>query len=139
MYLAGLRLAHLELGHSDPIVDESLHLVIRGIRRLQGESCRQRLPITIDLLRTLKQQIRISNYSLLEQRLLWAAFLRVSEFTSSSSDATTLRWSDISLSSSTLTISLRQSKTDPFLQRTHPLHFSDEYFNLSSQGATTIQ
>ena len=73
-YLAGIRLAHLELGHSDPTVDESLRLVIRGIRRMQGDSCRQRLPITIDLLRTLKQQIRISNYSILEQRLLWAAF-----------------------------------------------------------------
>ena len=113
---------------------------------MQGDSCRQRLPITIDLLRTLKQQIRISNFSLLEQRLLWAAFttafygfLQVSEFTSSSSDTTTLRWSDISLSSSTLTISLRQSKTDPFSQRTRSLHFSDEYFNLSSQGAKTIQ
>ena len=124
VYLAGIRLAHLELGHSDPTVDESLRLVIRGIRRMQGDSCRQRLPITINLLRTLKQQIRIS---LLEQRLLWAAFttafygfLRVSEFTSSSSDATTLRWSDISLSSSTLTISLRQSKTAPF-RRGHAL------------------
>ena len=74
VYLAGMRLAHLELGHSDPTVDESLRLVIRGIRRMQGDSCRQRLPITIDLLWTLKQQIRISNYSLLEQRLLWAAF-----------------------------------------------------------------
>ena len=130
VYLAGIRLAHLELGHSDPKVDESLRLVIRGIRRMQGDSCRQRLPITIDLLRTLKQQIRISNYSLLEQRLLWAAFttafygfLRVSEFTSSSSDATTLRWSDISLSSSTQTISLRQSKTDPF-RRGHALSIS---------------
>ena len=74
VYLAGLRLAHLELGHSDPTVDESLRLVIRGIRRLQGESCHQRLPIIIDLLRLLKQQIRISNYSLWEQRILWAAF-----------------------------------------------------------------
>ena len=42
LYLAGLCLAHLELGHSDPTVDESLRLVIRGIRCLQGESCRAR-------------------------------------------------------------------------------------------------
>ena len=34
LYLAGLCLAHLELGHSDPTVDESLRLVIRGIRCL---------------------------------------------------------------------------------------------------------
>ena len=73
VYLAGTRLAHLELDHSDPTVDESLRLVIRGIRHLQGESCRQRLPITIDLLQTLKQHIRISNCSLVEQCLLWSS------------------------------------------------------------------
>ena len=130
VYLAGIRLAHLERGHLDPTVDESLRLVIRAIRRLQGESCHHRLPITINLLRTLKQQIRISNYSLVEQRLLWAAlttafygFLRVSEFTSSCSDNATLQWSDIHLSSSTLTITLRQSKTDPF-RRGHTLSIS---------------
>ena len=50
-------------------------------------------------------------------------FLRVSEFTSSFSDAATLKWSDIHLSSSTLTISLHQSKTDPF-RRDHTLSIS---------------
>ena len=138
---AGIRLAHLECGHLDPTVDESLRLVIRGIQCLQGESCHHQLPITINLLRTLKQQICISNYSLVEQCLLWAAFmtafygfLQVSEFTSSCSDDAILRWSDIQLSSSTLTITLRQSKTDPFRRG----HFSNKYFNLPSQGTTTI-
>ena len=130
VYLAGIRLAHLELGYSDPTSDEPLRLVIRGIRRWQGESPRQRLPITINLLRTLKQQLRTSNLLLIEQRLLWAAFtmafygfLRVSEFTSSANDSATLRWTDIQLSSSTLTVTLRQSKTDPF-RRGHVLHIS---------------
>ena len=122
VYLAGIRLAHLELGYSDPTSSEPLRLVVRGIRRLQGDSTSlRRLPVTIDLLQTLKQQIRISNFSPVEQRLLWAAFttafygfLRVSEFTSSTSDSATLQWSDITLSSNTVSIRLRQSKTDPF-------------------------
>ena len=120
-YLAGIRLTHLELGLSDPTSDECLRLVVRGIRRFQGDSTRPRLPITIDLLHTLKQQLRISNFSLVEQRLLWAAFtmafyafLRVSEFTSSTNNSVVFQWSDILWTPHTLTITLRQSKIDPF-------------------------
>ena len=43
---------------------------------------------------------------------LW--FLQVSEFTNSTSDSTTLQWSDITSLSTTLTIRLCQWKTDPF-------------------------
>ena len=130
VYLAGIRLTHLERGYSDPTSNEPLRLLIRGVRRFQGESSHQRLPITINLLRTIKQQLRISNFTLIEQRLLWAAFttafyafLRASEFTSSANDSATLRWSDIQISSNTLIITLRQSKTDPF-RRGHTLYIS---------------
>ena len=95
--------------------------MIRGIRRLQGKSPRQRLPITIDILHTLKQQLCISTFSPVEQRLQWEAFttafygfVRVGEFTSSVNASATLQWSDIQLSPTALTIRLRQSKTDPF-------------------------
>ena len=88
VHLTGIRLARLESGYPDPTTDEPLRLVIRGIQRLQGESPRQRLPITINILHTLKQQLCISTFSPVEQRLLWAAFttafygfLRVGEFT----------------------------------------------------------
>ena len=69
VHLAGIRLAHLESGYPDPTTDEPLRLVIRGIQRLQGESPRQRLPITINILHTLKQQLCISTFSPVEQRL----------------------------------------------------------------------
>ena len=91
----------LEQGHPDPSHDELLHLVIKGIRRSQGDSTNQRLPITINLLRTFKRQLRVSSLSLLEQRLMWAAFtvaffgfLRASEFIATTTDSCTLRWSD---------------------------------------------
>ena len=108
VYLSGIRLAHLEHGFRDPTNDEVLHLVCRGIRRLLGgDNCRNRCPITINLLCTLKTQLsRSTTYTILEQRLLWAAFalafygfMRVSEFTSStSSDSFSppgLHWSDV--------------------------------------------
>jgi len=99
LYPAGIHLTHLELGHQDPTSNELLRLLIRGIRRLQGESLCQHLSITIDILCTLKQHLRCSNYSLCEQHLLWSAFtlafygfLQASEFIGPS-----LQWSDISL------------------------------------------
>ena len=124
-------MAHLEFGYQDPTSSEPLRLVIRGIRRLQGDSTSHRiLPFTINVPRTLKQQIRTSNFSPVEQRLLWAAFttafygfLCLSKFTNSTSDSATLQWSDVPLSSSTLTIRLRQSKTDPF-RKGHTLQIS---------------
>ena len=75
------------------------------------------LRITINILKVLKTQLRIdSSYTLLEKRLLWFAFtlafygfLRGSEFASSN-----LLWSDVELTPTTVTIHLRQSKTDPF-------------------------
>ena len=75
VYLSGIRLAHLERGFSDPTDSASLHLVCRGIRRQQGDNQRTRLPITINLLRVLKQQLRLcDHYTALEKRMLWAVF-----------------------------------------------------------------
>ena len=83
----------------------------------QGDTSRQRLPITINVLKALKNQLRnSSHYSPVEKRLLWSAFtlafyafLRAGEFTGLS-----LQWSDVQSSSTTITIHLRQSKTDSF-------------------------
>ena len=76
IYLLGIQLEHLEHGFKDPTDDEVLHLVCRGIRRLLGDNnCRTHCPITINLLRILKTQLsRSAAYTILEQRLLWAAF-----------------------------------------------------------------
>ena len=117
VYLSGIRLEHLERGHHDPTDDELLRLLCKGIKRYQGDTSRLRLPITINVLKDLKTQLRNnSSYTLVEKRLLWSAFtlafyafLRASEFTASG-----LLWSDVQSSPTTVTIHLRQSKTDPF-------------------------
>ena len=76
VYLTAIRLEHLEQGFTDPTNDEVLQLVYRGIWRQQGDdNCHHRLPVTINLLRTLKTQLsRSTSYTVLEQHLLWAAF-----------------------------------------------------------------
>ena len=60
VYLPGIRLDHIEQGLADPTESASLHLVCRGIRRQQGDNRRTRLPITINLLQVLKEQLQTS-------------------------------------------------------------------------------
>ena len=117
VYLAGIHLEHLERGFENPTKDELLQLLCTGIKRSQGAQTRTRLPITITVLQTLKSQLRIdSAFSLLEKRLLWAAFtmafygfLRASEFATPS-----LKWQHVQRTDNTYTIFIEQSKTDPF-------------------------
>ena len=114
VYLAAIRHCHIELDLPDPTASNLLHLICRGIRRLQGDNQRIRLPITINLLHTIKEHLRRSTFTVQEQRMLWAAFttafygfLRVGELTN-------LRWNDISFLPDHMSITLQQSKTDPF-------------------------
>ena len=93
------------------------------MRHLQGDSPCHRLPVTIKVLHILKHQLRTGDFPLIGQRLLWAAFtlafygfLCVSEFT-----GTSLQWSDLQLNARHLSITISQSKTDPF-HRGHVLH-----------------
>ena len=109
VYLAGIRLEHLERGLHESTDDKLLQLLCTAIKRSQETTSCTCLPITIDLLRSLKTQLQNdSSYSLLEKRLLWSAFtqafygfLRVSEFMSSS-----LQWSDVQFSATTVAIDL---------------------------------
>ena len=123
VYLAGIRQTHLELGYTDPTSSEPLRLLIRGVRRLQGESPHCRLPITIDTLHTLKQNLRCTNLSLCEQHLLrsvftlaFYGFLRVS-------DLTGLQWADISFNTQDISVTIRQSKTNLF-RKGHSFHIT---------------
>ena len=123
VYLSAIRFEHLERGLPDPTNNELLHMLCKGIKCLQGDNTTLRLPTTINIMCTLKDQLHHSHqYSLVEKRLLWSAFtvsfygfLRASEFMSSTPiGATTLTWNDIEFSPSYILIRLRQSKTDPF-------------------------
>ena len=114
VYLAAIHLHHIENNMLDPTNDNLLHLICRGIRRQQGGNQRTCLPITINLVHTIKEQLHLSTYTLHEQRMLWATFtkafygfFRVSEFIN-------FCWSDVSFSLDHISITLHQSKTDPF-------------------------
>ena len=113
IYLSGIRLWHIEEGFSDPTNDPLLQLVCRGIRRMQGDRCRTCLPITINILHTLKRELGQSHFSLAEKRMLWSTFTLAFYVFLRASEYLNLRWSDITHTDKIAT-KLHQSKTDPF-------------------------
>ena len=126
VYLAGIRLLHLEQGFKDPTRDTSLlsYLCI-GIRRSGRSTNKARLPITIPLLRVIKQQLSISALPSQAKLLYWAAFtlafygfLRASEYSCPTQSKFTknrhLLLSDISLTKDSLSAHLKRSKSDRF-------------------------
>jgi len=70
-YLVAIDQHHIEHDFQDPKTDDSLQLVCRGIHHQQGEI---QLPITLNILRTLKEQLRQYTYAFKEKAMLWAAF-----------------------------------------------------------------
>jgi len=112
--MAGIRLAHIEAGIPDPTTDSLLQLVCRGIRRLQGDSHCTCLPITVNLLCTLKNQLSQSVYSYEEQRMLWAGFSMAFYGFLRASELTSLCWCDVSHFGDHISITLHQLKTDTF-------------------------
>lgn len=114
VYLAAICMMHLEQGLTDPTTDESLHLVRRGTRLQQDNPEKKRLPIAIDLLITLKSQLYLTNYSLLEQHTLWSSFTLSFYAFLHSSECLSLTLNDITITETSIVIVLHQSKTDPF-------------------------
>ncbi|XP_006814835.1 uncharacterized protein LOC102809479 [Saccoglossus kowalevskii] len=122
---------HIEAGHVNDISNwNTLHCTLQGIKRHHSVPTRQRLPVTIGILRKLKNALRAS-HSLhpIDQLMMWSAFtiaffgfLRVSEFTASSptyyDTATTLLHADIHIDDNLcgLNVRIKASKTDPFRQ-----------------------
>ena len=105
--------AHIERGMADPTKSTSLHLVCRGIHRQQGDGRGAGLPITINLLQVLKEQLRISAFLCHTGATgvtgsVCCGFFRASELMPS------LCWSTIALSSAQMSVTLVRSKTDPF-------------------------
>ena len=130
LYLAEIRFAHNENSLPDPFQEAPLlRLLLRGIKRLVGLSSRQRLLITMTLLRQIKEELaRAPELPPSDKLMLWLAFtlafygfLRSSEFTSPSATQFNpqvhLCFSDVSFTSEgCLTLHLKSSKTDPYCQ-----------------------
>ena len=75
VYLAGIWLEYTERGFRDSTIHQFLHLLCKGIKRSYGTIKHTRLPITINICRTLKCKLREEvSYPMIKERLLWSAF-----------------------------------------------------------------
>ena len=126
VYLSGIRSLHIENGFANPL-DNCLRLerVLRGIKRSQGASKRERLPVTTAVLARILTVIDGTSY---DDALFWAAcctgffgFLRSGEFTTTTSSFNPqlhLAVSDVKTdrheNPSVLFLRIKCSKTDPF-------------------------
>ena len=132
-YLSAVRHFVIIAGHSDPFKGDPfplLQYVLRGIKRSPSQAPRQpRMPITPVILRILKQQWSTEVPNNQDYIMLWAAccmgffgFMRAGEFTITHTNgfdpAASLGVGDIAVDShhnpSSIQVSLKQSKTDPF-------------------------
>ena len=135
-YLSAVRHAQITAGFQDPFRNADLsrlECVLKGLKRqqaCQGTPAKTRLPITPDILRSLKQ-LWDPSASNQDVAMLWAActlgffgFLRCGEFTCPSRQAYDpschLSLEDVAIDSPTtpsiMRVTLKQSKTDPFRQ-----------------------
>ena len=121
VYLAAIHLMYIENGLTDPTTNEPLCLLCRGICPQQNSSEFIKLSITINLLRTRRSQLCFSHISLLEQCLLWTAFMLSFYGFLHSSECINLTWLDIHLYNGYISITLRQLKINPF-QRGQSAH-----------------
>ena len=127
-YLSAVRHFHIRNGFNvDFTKMPRLHLLLRGIKRSQGDHQRVRLPISIHHLRLFHALLAIPSTSNHDSIMFWAAmtlaffgFLRLGELTCNSKFNPEIHLcpSDVSFSSSqeatSMHIRLKQSKTDPF-------------------------
>ena len=89
-YWSAVRNLHLVLGFPDPLEDlPRVPLVMKGLKRFQGDKKQVKTPITALVLMSMKYQLNFNNY---DHIMFWAAsclaffgFLRCSEFTVPSS------------------------------------------------------
>lgn len=128
LYLAAVRFYHVENGFHDPFTNApQLQLLLKGIKRTLGNHTHHRFPVTMAVLRQLKNQL-VSATDLCPQDklMLWSAFtlaffafLRSSEFTTPTTTTTcpssTLTRPDLSFNSEGhLILVIKASKTDPY-------------------------
>ena len=127
VYLSAVRSLHIEQGFPDPLLNcLRLQRVVRGIKRSQGSTSSQRLPVTDSIMLVI---FRSLDLNLPDHCMFWAActleyfeFLRSAEFTvpnlSSFTPGVHLEVKDIAVDStpapSCLRVKIKASKTDPF-------------------------
>ena len=128
LYLSAICLHHIEHNHPDPTHDTLLQYVVKGIKRSQSAPTRPRLPITLSILKALKQALHnATHHTMHDKRMLWAAFttafygfLRAGELCARAvahfDPDSRLLHSDLTLNSTYIRLNIQASKTDPFRQ-----------------------
>ena len=131
--MSGIRALHVEQGFPDPLQNcLRLQRVVRGIKRSQGSSSSNRLPITNSHMLLIWKSL---NSHFPDRCMFWAActlgyfgFLCAAEFTvptlASFSSSIHLTVQDIAVdgvpSSSSMRFTIKASKTDPFRKGADP-------------------
>ena len=130
-YLAAVRHFHicrgLELNLNKML---RLQLVLRGIKRSQGQQLRVRLPITISHLKLFRMLLAIPFTQSFDSKMIWAAmtlaffgFLRLGELTCNSNfnpdihltkDCVNFSLNTFGQTPESMTLRIKESKTDPF-------------------------
>ena len=126
-YLAAVRFHNIELGFSTNFDHmRPLKMLMRGIKRVKGMSCRpKRHPISPEVMKVLKSQLRQASFVEQDKLTIWAAFtsaffgfLRSSEFCCPTRTTfhpeSTLLVKDVLLSENVAILSIKVSKADPF-------------------------
>lgn len=120
LYLYAVRSLHVDLGLAEPLHGVRLERVLRGVQRQQaGRPKRKRLPITIDIIDRVRDAYKPTT---LDDCCMMAAFsfataglLRGKEFAAVPGEPDRVPLvRDLSITTSSATLRLRTSKTDPF-------------------------
>lgn len=128
VYLSAIRHLHILYGHNLELTKFlRLQLLLRGIKRAQGDNTKLRKPILIQHLNLFYELLQIKTTTNNDSLMIWAAmsfaffgFLRISEFTCNSNFDVTkhLSLSSISFHHSngkeSIKAIIKVSKTDPF-------------------------
>ncbi len=138
LYLCAIRFAYLKNGLPNPLLQQDGHqcfrlfTILRGVKRLQSNLDRPRLPVTFQLLKQLCFLFRTGHFSPYMDLLMevvscvaFFGFLRCGEFTVSTGKfdpALHLCLQDVSVAADYFTLKLKSSKTDPF-RRGITLHY----------------
>ena len=123
LYLCGIRYHYLRHGRSSPLesswTSARVYTFLNSVKRNQTNTKRERMPIDINVLKKIVNQVSKSYTDKLMTAactLAFFAFLRCGEFTVDSElpEEVILCKEDLVISSNKLLINLRKSKTDPF-------------------------
>ena len=127
-HLAAINFFAYTNGYTTSFVSfKRLYLLLRGIKKCQAKKFKKakRIPVTPDMLFTIKFNLFNSSLIYSNKLMIWAAmltaffgFLRASEYTSpyvhSFLPESTLCYNDIILQNNQISLVLKASKTDPF-------------------------